>query len=331
MSLPPTWALAVSDAVRYFTLRPWQPRLALDGRIEPLPKRLQRLRVAWEKSRLCDGTRAADFNRAIFEAAFHRSRKRVPSTAVIDAFLNLGVELALQNDNVFDFPDIDLTRSMTAAEAEHVTDRLIDIQTRIEHDERIHDLFSEGLCALFTGLLDEFPASAFQDEAAPSTVPLYSLLAPATLIGQFLATFLQDLVPDAPDPIAALAFQATRMQLWRNLLNVSNMTPEQVEAAPHKIVGPKECDLSPPEMVAAYLGGTPLAAFVELSLPFALPLETRFEHMHIVGGAGHGKTQTLQHLIATDLAAAEPPSLIIIDSHGDMLSAIERLDLFDPQ
>ena len=53
--------------------------------------------------------------------------------------------------------------------------------------------------------------------------------------------------------------------------------------------------------------------------------------MHIVGGAGHGKTQTLQHLIATDLAAADPPSLIIIDSHGDMLAGIERLDLFDPR
>src|SRR5205823_5475020 len=124
--------------------------------------------------------------------------------------------------NVFDFPQIDLTRSMTAAEAEHVTDQLIEIQTRIEHDERIHDLFSEGLCALFTGLLDELPPSAFQDEAAPFTVPLYALLDPATLVGQVLGTFLQDLVPDAPDPIAALPFMRTRMQLWRNLLNVSH-------------------------------------------------------------------------------------------------------------
>ena len=32
-----------------------------------------------------------------------------------------------------------------------------------------------------------------------------------------------------------------------------------------------------------------------------------------------------------DLGAADPPSLIIIDSHGDMLAAIERLDLFDPE
>ena len=286
MSQPPTWALVASDAVRYFTLRPWQPRLSLDGRTEPLAKRVNRLRAAWEKSRLSNGERAADFNRAIFEAAFHRSKKRVPTVAMIDAFLELGVDLALQNDNIFDFPDVDLTRSLTTLEAEHVTDKLIEIQTRIEHDERIHDLFSEGLCALFTGLLDELPASAFQNEAAPFTVPLYALLDPAALVAQLLATFLQDLVPDAPDPIAALPFMRTRMQLWQNLLNVSRMTPEQVETAPHKIVGPKDCDLSPPEKVAAYLGGTPLSTFVQTSLPLSLPLETRFEHMHIVGGAG---------------------------------------------
>ena len=132
MTQPPTWALVVSDAVRYFNLRPWQPRLSLNGNTEPLPQRVKRLRSAWEKSRLADGERAAKFNVAIFEAAFHRSRKRVPSDAVISALLELGSELALQNDNVFDFPDIDLTRSLTALEAEHVTDRLIEVQTRIE-------------------------------------------------------------------------------------------------------------------------------------------------------------------------------------------------------
>lgn len=330
MVQPPTWALVVSDAVRYFNLRPWQPRLALNGNSEPLPQRVKRLRSAWEHSRLADGERAGKFNVAIFETAFHRSRKRVPPEAIIGALLDLGGELALQNDNVFDFPQVDLTRSLTAVEVEHVTDRLVEVQTRIEHDERIHDLFSEGLCALFTGLLDELPASAFQDDAAPFTVPLYALLDPATLVGRLLGTFLQDLAPDTPDPIAALAFMHTRRQLWQNILDVSHMTLEQLEEAPHKLVGPKDCDLSPPEMVAAYLGGTPLAAFVEMPLPFSLPLETRFEHMHIVGGAGHGKTQTLQHLIATDLATPNPPSLIIIDSHGDMLAGLERLALFDP-
>jgi hypothetical protein len=143
MATPPTWALAVSDAVRCFQLRPWQPRLVLEPKTESLPQRVKRLRAACETSRLSDGTRAADFNTSILEAAFHRAgRKRLPVDAVLDALQVLGVELMLQNDNVFDFPAIDLSRSMTAVEAGHITEKLIEVQTRIEHDERIHDLFS---------------------------------------------------------------------------------------------------------------------------------------------------------------------------------------------
>ena len=60
----------------------------------------------------------------------------------------------------------------------HVTDRLIEVQTRIEHDARIHDLFSEGLCDLLTTLFDELPAAAFAEtpplspcRSTPSSTP----------------------------------------------------------------------------------------------------------------------------------------------------------------
>ena len=121
-------------------------------------------------------TRAADFNIAILEAAFHRAgRKRVPVEAMLDALQASASSLMLQNDNVFDFPAIDLTRSMTAIEAEHVTEKLIEVQTRIEQDERIHDLFSEGLCRLFTALLDDLPASRLPSTSGAVSVPLYAL------------------------------------------------------------------------------------------------------------------------------------------------------------
>src|SRR3954470_3752605 len=51
----------------------------------------------------------------------------------------------------------------------------------------------------------------------------------------------------------------------------------------------------------------------------ALPLPVRFEHTHIVAGSGHGKTQLLEHLIAThDLSAVASGSrsLIVMDSQG---------------
>lgn len=329
---PPTWALAASDALKYFHLRPWQPRLSLDDAAEPLPERVRRLHAAWQRSRLADPQKAADLTGAILATALARLRSRGrPAKAVHDALLDLGIELLIQNDGILDFPSIDLSRSLTAFEAHHATLRLIEVQTRLEHDARIHDLFADGVCNLMTGLIDDLPISAFTRDPAPFTVPLYAHGDAVTLVSRLLATFLDDLAPDTPDAIAALAFQGTRIKLWQNVLGHAHLTPEQAEAAPHKIVWPKDCDLSAPDMIATYLGGTPLAAYVETPLPFSIPMATRFEHMHVVGGAGHGKTQTLQHLIATDLAQPDPPSLIIIDSHGDMLSAIERLDCFHPE
>ena len=65
----------------------------------------------------------------------------------------------------------------------------------------------------------------------------------------------------------------------------------------------------------------------------SLPLPVRFEHIRIVAGSGHGKTQLLQYLIAThDLphVADGERSLIVIDSQGDLIRNILRLAEFSP-
>lgn len=331
MILPPTWSLVAADAVRYFTLRPWQPRLSLDQSAEPLPQRVARLQKVWSASRLSDGSGAADRAIEVLKAAYGRSHLTTPpAESVLEAFLELGVELALQNENIFDFPAVDLDRSLTAAELAHVTDRLIDAQTRIEHDERIHALFTAGVGDLFEGLLEALPDAAFEEVPAAFSVPLYALLDPADIVARLLVTFLHELVPETPDSVAALAFMGTRYRLWQNLLAVSRLTPEQAESAPHRIVGPKDCGLAPPQMIEAYLGGTPLAAFVAIPLPFALPRAQRFEHCHILGGTGHGKTQLLQTLMLADFDDPERPAVVAIDSQGDMVRTLSRLARFDP-
>src|SRR3954465_12163326 len=96
------------------------------------------------------------------------------------------------------------------------------------------------------------------------------------------------------------------------------------------------------ELVRTYLNGTPFTKFFDISLPYAIPYNVRFEHSHIVGGSGHGKTQLLQTLIMRDLEKLKEGkgSLIVIDSQGDLLRNIlslsvigeisDRLVLIDP-
>lgn len=87
------------------------------------------------------------------------------------------------------------------------------------------------------------------------------------------------------------------------------------------------------DAIETYLSGTRLADLFSLRTPFEIPAQLRFEHMHIVAGSGHGKTQTLQYLIAADLpdVAAGNKSVVVIDSQGDLIGNILRAKALEPE
>jgi len=82
------------------------------------------------------------------------------------------------------------------------------------------------------------------------------------------------------------------------------------------------------ELVDMYLNATPFPDFLTTGLPFAIPLESRFAHMHILGGSGHGKTQTLQNLLLADLAkvGTGERTVMVMDSQGDLIHNILKLE-----
>jgi len=95
------------------------------------------------------------------------------------------------------------------------------------------------------------------------------------------------------------------------------------------------------DVVDMYLSGTILKDLFKLKTPFSIPEERRFEHMHIIAGSGHGKTQTMQYFIAKDLedVAKGDKSVVVIDSQGDLINNIlkaktvppEQIVLIDPE
>ena len=129
-----------------------------------------------------------------------------------------------------------------------------------------------------------------------------------------------------------------RRQIFRNTLEASGVfiDPDKPLLAHdcNRPVFPNDCKAEPAEEVAArYFANTPILDIFSMSVPYSLPEKARFEHMHILAGTGHGKTQTLQHLIVSDLLrpAGEVPSMVILDSQGDMLNTLMKLSLFDPK
>lgn len=87
------------------------------------------------------------------------------------------------------------------------------------------------------------------------------------------------------------------------------------------------------DVVETYLAGTRLKSLFALKTPFEIPDESRFEHVHMVAGSGHGKTQTIQYLISRDLdgVARGDKSVVVIDSQGDLIRTILSTDMLPPE
>jgi hypothetical protein len=116
-------------------------------------------------------------------------------------------------------------------------------------------------------------------------------------------------------------FKDLRQQLDNNLRQTHRTSP----------VFPR--DYRGDDAVDTYLKGTLLRDLFDLRTPFEISEELRFEHMHMVAGSGHGKTQTLQYLIAKDLpdVAAGAKSVVVIDSQGDLIGNILRAKVLEPE
>ncbi|HOV04860.1 MAG TPA: hypothetical protein PLG99_10660, partial [Kaistiaceae bacterium] len=132
-------------------------------------------------------------------------------------------------------------------------------------------------------------------------------------------------------------FSTVRRQLYRNILEASGVLINPDLPLLHhdtdNPVLPFECKREPAiEVADRYFGMTPLTDLFCIPLPLTIPDAVRFEHMHVLAGTGHGKTQTLQHLIVADLLRPidEVPAMVVLDSQGDMLDVLKRIRLFDP-
>jgi hypothetical protein len=143
------------------------------------------------------------------------------------------------------------------------------------------------------------------------------------IVGRIMVTMYDD------DIVATGLFDPVRQQMERNLAVAAGLTLEEAKRKPSAIIPPAQSALPVPKIVSTYLFGTAFEQLFSLKLPFAIPEAIRFEHVHVLAGSGHGKTQTLQHLILADLQKPDPPGLVIIDSQGDMIRKVSRLALFE--
>lgn len=147
------------------------------------------------------------------------------------------------------------------------------------------------------------------------------------LLDAVMATMVSETVEDAN------LFSRIRDRIDRNLVAASGGNPVDPSSFNRALKIPSKSDIGDRrQLIATYLGGTPLTQLFDGDVAFTIPEAIRFEHQHIVAGTGHGKSQTLQYLIAHDLEAVvdNRASVIVIDSQGDLINRIAELKRFAP-
>jgi hypothetical protein len=185
-----------------------------------------------------------------------------------------------------------------------------------------------------------------EGDEATFPVPLHSLHTDvANSIQNVLNTIGQYSWDTDNYPFYGCPFNRLARTLYDNWAQVSGKDRNRPEDVRKKWVSPLELQdkLSVEALIRGYLDGTPFVDFLHTKVDVSIPHRSRFEHMHIVGGTGHGKTQLLQYLILHDLphVASGRRSVIVIDSQGGLINEIlslasvgamaERVVLIDPQ
>jgi len=191
-------------------------------------------------------------------------------------------------------------------------------------------VFRRQLVDGYRSFMEAIPDGVLADaHSSPFSVPLSALLEnPAHAIEQLVLTAYDN------DVFRLDLFKKLRERFGSNILVASGFRPDtDPNTVSHKLVMPTAHKSRDPDQLAElYLGGTPFEDVLTAQIPFRILDHGRFEHCHIIGGTGHGKTQLLQRMIYADLEAArhDGRSAVVIDSQGDLIGKLTRLALFDP-
>lgn len=186
----------------------------------------------------------------------------------------------------------------------------------LEHESEVAKRLTESLALIFGWLADLLPKS---EAPSPFTIPLvYALPNPKRVLDNLIGEFGKDEHRDA-----GIYVELFR-KLWFNLCEASGIA-NPWEPGNRQIKRPSDLNLPLDETVEAFFKDTPFYDLFRVPMPLKFSDEDRFSHMHVLGGSGAGKTTLLKNLMLHDLKSAEEPSLVVVDSQGDLIRAISHV------
>lgn len=245
--------------------------------------------------------------------AFGRSLSGL-SDALIDPFADMLIALTLDNPAFEVTPEPAFDR-MSMQEFVEYRNLLYAKQHFYQNKAVLLAHMQEAFDRICGGLVELLPVA---DASSPFTVPLVCCLPDPGDVVQGLSQMLGHYVELG-------LFKSNARQVYRNLCEASGRDPENESRKPFRFAN--ESGLAPVEMIDMYLKRTPFHDLFMTPVPLRLTHHDRFNHWHVLAGSGQGKTVLIENLIRHDLASNDPPSIILIEPHSDLVRKLVRSDL----
>lgn len=231
----------------------------------------------------------------------------------------------------FALPPVHSLTDLARSELWELEDHLKRVEAIVGNLDAVSELAAAMLSNLVMPIVEQQPRLLYDTGASVVDICFSSDL---RLLINDAPTLVEHMmhIPFAPDFETLKLTPRLQQRLEYNLSIASGGAPGDTESVRSPKLPTRQSAIPDEKIAAAYLDGTPLLDLLDYRLDITLPQETRFEHMHIVAGSGHGKTQTLQHLILHDLdtVARGEASIIVIDSQSDLINTIAGMDIFAP-
>lgn len=236
-------------------------------------------------------------------------------------------------EQILILPEEDWSKQRTIAELWDIREELTRQRGFAENFDQLGGVFGDAVAEIFRPIFEACPALLDAGDDATDGISVRTdLLRSITNLADVTDHILQIAHADELADLGLLT--RLRYRLGRNMVAASGGNPADPQSFNRALKMPAQFDAKTPEqLITTYLAGTPLLELFDQELNFTIPTASRFEHQHIVAGSGHGKTQTLQYLIAQDLAAMEHEvrSIIVLDSQGDLIRNVAQMAIFGPE
>lgn len=229
----------------------------------------------------------------------------------------------------FGFPDIDFAIPLALDESLALRRYLEEKRRFLLQAETLLAAWGERFVAMWVSLFQHCPDALFiQTETTPNGLTLQRPLTQAMPDVVQAVQALIDVIVDTErdDGLFGDLLSAINDNMW-----AVTGVPEDARASTTRTpVLPRACKEAKDKIPQLYLAGTPFAALFSEPVPLLITKAHRFEHCHIIAGTGHGKTQLMQAMMLKDFDDPERPGVVAIDSQGDMMRTLARLDRFNP-